>query len=340
MQAYHSQEHSHQQQEEGALVYISSARSGPTTQPAPLLGPSTSTPVVSLSSRGPYNPAAVLPPKVAKKILEFDFVEMSEITLDDPPPHAPSQPSLPARPPIHYISVWIEKFSVMAALISARFPDKAPELFAYQASIVTAERNFDDRRWVAYDRCYRREALAQTNLDWSAPNAWLYNEAFTAPGQCLAAQSAFRRTIHHNSAHGTQTAHGLGGLFPRPHPQQNSLNHRSAPVATTMAGISKPPTRAGTRTDAPTAVGPTLGLTVPEGGIGATMLDHGPPLARTVRRAARPALQHQATSTVERRITLPPAQPLTTPCCSTDTHLYISLSMATCYVSSPVHSLS
>lgn len=40
-------------------------------------------------------------------------------------------------------------------------------------------RNFDDCRWVAYDRCYRREALAQKNLDWSVPNARLYNEAFT-----------------------------------------------------------------------------------------------------------------------------------------------------------------
>ena len=46
----------------------------------------------------------------------------------------------------------------MAALLSSLFPEKAPELLAYQASIVRAERNFDDCRWVAYDRCFRREA--------------------------------------------------------------------------------------------------------------------------------------------------------------------------------------
>ena len=40
---------------------------------------------------------------------------------------------------------------IMAALLASRFPEKAPELFAYQASIVRAERNFNDRRWVAYD---------------------------------------------------------------------------------------------------------------------------------------------------------------------------------------------
>ena len=55
------------------------------------------------------------------------------------------QPPLPAWPPIQNVSVWIEKFSLMAALIASCFPEKAPELFAYQASIVRAEWNFDDR---------------------------------------------------------------------------------------------------------------------------------------------------------------------------------------------------
>ena len=127
----------------------------------------------SLLASGPYNAAAVLPSKVAKRILDLDFVEMSEISLDDPPQPLPGQPPLPARPAIQDISVWIEKFSIMAALLSSRFPHKAPELFAYQASIIRAERNFDGRRWVAYDRCYRREALAQKSLDWSTPNARL-----------------------------------------------------------------------------------------------------------------------------------------------------------------------
>ena len=110
---------------------------------------------------------------------------MSEISLDDSPSHTPGQPPLPARPPIQNISAWVEKFSVMAALLASRFPENAPELFAYQASVVRAERNFDNRRWVAYDRCYRREALAQKNLDWSVPNARLYNEAFTGHARAV-----------------------------------------------------------------------------------------------------------------------------------------------------------
>ena len=42
-------------------------------------------PPPSLLNSGPYNPAAVLPPKVAKRMLNLEFVEMSEISLDDPP---------------------------------------------------------------------------------------------------------------------------------------------------------------------------------------------------------------------------------------------------------------
>ena len=104
---------------------------------------------------------------------------MSEISIDDIPTHTPGHPPLPARPPILDVSMWTEKFCSMAAVLSTRFPEKAPEFFAYLASILRADRNFDDGRWVAYDRCYRREALAQKNLDWSVPNARLYNEAFT-----------------------------------------------------------------------------------------------------------------------------------------------------------------
>lgn len=57
---------------------------------------------------GPFNHAAVLPPEVAKRILELDFVEMSEISMDDTSPPTPGQPPLPTCPPIQNISVWVE----------------------------------------------------------------------------------------------------------------------------------------------------------------------------------------------------------------------------------------
>ena len=43
-------------------------------------------PATQSAPQRPIHPAAVLPPKVAKRILDLDFVEMSEISLDAPPP--------------------------------------------------------------------------------------------------------------------------------------------------------------------------------------------------------------------------------------------------------------
>jgi len=49
----------------------------------------------------------------------------------------------------------------MAAILSQRFPQKAPELLAHLAMIVHSERNFESHHWVMYDRKFRREALAR-----------------------------------------------------------------------------------------------------------------------------------------------------------------------------------
>lgn len=73
----------------------------------------------------------------------------------------------------------------MAATLTARFPEKAPELFAYQAQIVWAERNYEPGRWVVYDRQYRREALARKDLNWSVTDPRLYSEAFTGRARAI-----------------------------------------------------------------------------------------------------------------------------------------------------------
>ena len=103
---------------------------------------------------------------------------MAEISSDELPPAVPGRQN-PPRAPITDIKQWLEKFSLMAAVLASRFPEKAPELFAYQATIVRAERNYEGQQWVAYDRQFRREALAGKSLDWSIPNHRLYQEAFT-----------------------------------------------------------------------------------------------------------------------------------------------------------------
>ena len=139
---------------------------------------------ISLSSPGPYNPAAAIPAKVVKKILDLEFLEMTEISADDDFLMS-GRPGGSTRPPITNISQWVERFSMMAAILSTRFPEKAPELFAYQGSIIRAERNYEGKQWVVYDCQFRREALARKDLNWSVPNLRLYNEAFTGRAKAI-----------------------------------------------------------------------------------------------------------------------------------------------------------
>ena len=53
----------------------------------------------------------------------------------------------------------------MAAVLAKSFPDKAPQLLAYLRRIVQAARIFQGTAWVAYNKLYRRQALAQHSLN-------------------------------------------------------------------------------------------------------------------------------------------------------------------------------
>ena len=74
----------------------------------------------------------------------------------------------------------------MVMVLATRFPEKAPELFVYQAIIVRAERNYEGKRWVSYDRQFQREALARKDLNWSVTDPRLYNETFTGRAHPIA----------------------------------------------------------------------------------------------------------------------------------------------------------
>jgi len=56
-----------------------------------------------------------------------------------------SRPKGSMRTPITDLSQWLERCSVMVAILTMRFFMKAPERMAYQASIVRAEKNYEGR---------------------------------------------------------------------------------------------------------------------------------------------------------------------------------------------------
>ena len=144
----------------------------------------------SLSIPDPYNPTAVLPQRVVKKILNLEFVEMAELTTDawqnvllSEPPYLTHRPTHTAS--VTDISVWLEFYSRIAAIIVTHFPEKAPELWAHQATILRVARNYKGTAWVTYDLQFQQEALARKDLNWSVTDSRLYNEAFMGKAKAI-----------------------------------------------------------------------------------------------------------------------------------------------------------
>ena len=139
---------------------------------------------------------------------------MAYISSDDPPLSETGRPQALARLPITNISQWVERFSLMAVVICMRFRHKAPELLANQATIVRAECNYEGTQWVTYDRRYRQEALARKDLNWSVPDARLYNEALTGRAKAIRRCQYCLGDDHEQSACPTNPHRSLLGWLP------------------------------------------------------------------------------------------------------------------------------
>ena len=121
---------------------------------------------------------------------------MLELTANNAPPQVPGRAPPPVHLPITDISQWVEKFSMMIAIICSRFPDKATEMFAYLGTIVGAERDYEGQCWVTYDRQFRRKALANKYLNWLVIDSRLYNEAFMGCAKAIARCSFYLQDDH------------------------------------------------------------------------------------------------------------------------------------------------
>ncbi|KAL5479294.1 hypothetical protein EMCRGX_G022797 [Ephydatia muelleri] len=148
---------------------------------------------VSLSHTPPsFDPIAGLPARLVKRILEFEFVEMADMLPDAWQEESqsgtdgnPMVRRLVRRAPLTEITLWLEGFARLASVLTTKHPTKSAELWAYQSAIIRAARNFEGTAWVAYDRQFRREALARKDLNWSVTNSRLYSEAFTGRAKII-----------------------------------------------------------------------------------------------------------------------------------------------------------
>ena len=130
-----------------------------------------------------------LPPKLVKRIIGKEFVDMRELLPESW--RSESQPSSAAQQkgqpqgPITDFQVWAECFATLAGVLTTVFPEKAPHLLAYLRIIARASRNYEDSAWVSYDAAFRRQAANLGSLDWGNIDPVLYNETFTGKAKAM-----------------------------------------------------------------------------------------------------------------------------------------------------------
>ena len=100
-----------------------------------------------------------LPARLIARIESLEFIEMYELLQETWLPYTTADTStqaitlrLPRRStPVTDISVWVECYCLMAAVLGARYPASASNFWAYLRRIVRCARTFDCQNWVTYD---------------------------------------------------------------------------------------------------------------------------------------------------------------------------------------------
>ena len=138
----------------------------------------------------------VVPARLVKRILKSEFVEMNELLKDNM--EVERRRGLEGTSQSQYFQrgnrrevpdllSWIQCFSLYAAVVASRYPEKTKELWAYQATIIAEAQRCGGRGFVSYDSTFRQQMLSFESTDFSRINQSLYSTTFLSmrgKGQC------------------------------------------------------------------------------------------------------------------------------------------------------------
>ena len=114
---------------------------------------------------------AAVPAKLVQRIWALEYVDMWELLPEtwrlETAERGCCHAKRTKRGLITDISHWTECFTTLAATLSVRYPQSAPQLMAYLRTIVRASRNFEGSAWATYDAAYQRQAANNCRLDWA-----------------------------------------------------------------------------------------------------------------------------------------------------------------------------
>ena len=130
---------------------------------------------------------AMVPQKLLNRIIGKEYIPMYDMLpeswcLEADSANSCCQSKRLRRGLVLDVAVWSGCFAVMAAILSAAFPDKAPRFFVYMLTIVRASRTFES---ASYDVAYRQQAANRGSLDCGTIDTGLYNDAFTGRAKAI-----------------------------------------------------------------------------------------------------------------------------------------------------------
>ena len=135
----------------------------------------------------------IVPAKLVKKILKGEFVDMAELLKDNMEAERRRCSSeaestqghmgqTPCRREVPDLMSWLQCFSSYAAVVCSKYPEKAREMWAYQATMISEFRRCGGRGWRLYDTAFRQHAASLESTDFSKINQGLYTTTFLSYG--------------------------------------------------------------------------------------------------------------------------------------------------------------
>ena len=134
---------------------------------------------------------APIPAQLVSKILNGEFVDMSELLRDNLEAERkgalldPSEASSPSstkrsRREVPNLLSWVQCFDMYMAVIASQQPSRVMPLLAYQTLIIREARRCGGRGWLAYDSMFRQQVAGRAEANWSKLNSTLYAVTFLA----------------------------------------------------------------------------------------------------------------------------------------------------------------
>ena len=132
----------------------------------------------------------VVPARLVRRILRGDYVDMSDLmpeSMDVEMRRAageeePKASAKASRKVVPDIVTWAQCFSFFAAVVSSEYPEKAKDLWAYQAMMVTAAKRFGGDGWRTYDSSFRQRLPSLEVAEFGKLDHAIYTTTFLAGG--------------------------------------------------------------------------------------------------------------------------------------------------------------